>query len=93
MGAQATIASSDFAAACTDLIDQIAAGSLERLVITRDGRPVAVLESAVDDAGSGDRFDKLFGCLREDTVMVEDVDLTAPVQHGEASSSRGMLHW
>jgi prevent-host-death family protein len=69
------IPASEFKTKCLELIDQLAAGKLSRIVVTKHGRAVAVLTPppASEEVAEG-----LFGCLRSVTAPA-DFDFTAPV--------------
>ena len=43
MAAELTIAASTFKATCLELLDRLASHDLERITVTKRGRPVAVL--------------------------------------------------
>jgi antitoxin (DNA-binding transcriptional repressor) of toxin-antitoxin stability system len=67
---------SEFKTKCLELIDQLAAGKLNRIVVTKHGRAVAVLSPppASEEVAEG-----LFGCLRGSVTAPADFDFTAPV--------------
>ena len=70
------IAASEFKAKCLQLMDQLAARKLGRIVVTKRGRPVAVL---TPPATPEEAADALFGCLKGQIVTPGDFDFTAPV--------------
>jgi prevent-host-death family protein len=85
---QTTISASEFKAKCLDLLDQLNERKLTRLVITKRGRPVAVLTPAEAEADVRD----LFGCMRGRAIVPVDLDLTAPVLDEPLSALGGHIH-
>ena len=67
-----TIAVSAFKPRSLELIERVASGKAARLVLTKRGRPVAVLLPV------GERPLELWGALRGLMELVAEVDLTAP---------------
>ena len=83
------IAASEFKAKCLDLMDQLAARKLNRIVVTKHGRPVAVLSpppTPEEDA------EALFGCLKGQIVAPADFDFTEPVLDEPLDAAEGILH-
>jgi Phd_YefM. len=83
------ISASEFKATCLDLLDQIAEGRIERIVITKRGRPVATVTAPVPD---DEEIAGIFGFLKERTALPPDLDLTAPVADALPSAASGLLH-
>jgi prevent-host-death family protein len=83
------IAASEFKAKCLDLMDQLAARKLTRIVVTKRGRPVAVLSPppTPEEIAEG-----LFGCLKGRMVAPADFDFTAPVLDEPLDVAEGILH-
>jgi len=83
------IAASEFKAKCLDLMDQLAARKLTRIVVTKRGRPVAVLSPPPtrEEIAEG-----LFGCLKGQMVAPADFDFTAPVLDEPLDAAEGILH-
>jgi prevent-host-death family protein len=83
------IAASEFKAKCLDLMDQLAARKLERIVVTKRGRPVAVLTPppTPEEVAEG-----LFGCLKGRLVAPADFDFTAPVLDEPLNAAEGRLY-
>jgi prevent-host-death family protein len=83
------IAASEFKAKCLDLMDQLAARKLNRIVVTKRGRPVAVLTPppTPEEIAEG-----LFGCLKGRMVAPADFDFTAPVLDEPLDAAEGILH-
>ncbi len=83
------IAASEFKAKCLDLMDQLAARKLTRIVVTKRGRPVAVL---TPPPTRGEVAEGLFGCLKGRMVAPTDFDFTAPVLDEPLDAAEGILH-
>ena len=83
------IAASEFKAKCLDLMDQLAARKLDRIIVTKRGRPVAVLTPppTPEEVAEG-----LFGCLRGRMVAPADFDFTAPVLDEPLNAAEGRLY-
>jgi prevent-host-death family protein len=83
------IAASEFKAKCLGLMDQLAARKLNRIVVTKRGRPVAVLTPppTPEEIAEG-----LFGCLKGRMVAPADFDFTAPVLDEPLDAAEGILH-
>ncbi len=83
------IAASEFKAKCLDLMDRLAARKLDRIIVTKRGRPVAVLSPAPtrEEVAEG-----LFGCLRGSLRAPADFDFTAPVLDEPLDAAEGRLH-
>jgi prevent-host-death family protein len=83
------IAASEFKAKCLDLMDQLAARKLNRIVVTKHGRPVAVLSPPTtrEEVAEG-----LFGCLRGRVTAPPEFDFTAPVLDEPLNAADGRVH-
>lgn len=57
------MSATEFKAKCLDMMDQLAAGTLARVVVTKRGRAVAAMVAA-EPAAAVDRS-ALFGCMRD----------------------------
>jgi len=84
-----TISASDFKAKCLDILDRVAARELERVVITKRGRAVAVLTPPEDSA---EAVRRVHGFMRGSAVIPEGYDLTAPVLDEPFTAGEGNLH-
>jgi prevent-host-death family protein len=83
------IAASEFKAKCLDLMNQLAARKLTRIVVTKRGRPVAVLTPPPTPEETADA---LFGCLKGQIIGPADFDFTAPVLDEPIDAAEGILH-
>jgi len=83
------MAASEFKAKCLDLMDQLAARKLNRIVVTKHGRPVAVLSPppTPQEVAEG-----LFGCLKGRMIAPEGFDFTAPVLDEPLNAAEGRLY-
>jgi len=73
MDATLTIAASDFKARCLSLMDAIASGRLQKVVITKRGKTVAELQ-----APTRDPVPTLYGALKGMLDLPRDIDLMTP---------------
>ena len=80
---------SEFKAKCLDLMDQLAARKLSRIVVTKHGRPVAVLSPPPTPE---EVADALFGFMKGSVDAPEDFDFTAPVLDEPLDAAEGRLH-
>ena len=71
-GGELRIGVTAFKARSLGLIDQIARGELDRIVLTRRGKPVAFLSATLRDRKP------LIGCMKGEISFTDGVDLTQP---------------
>jgi prevent-host-death family protein len=83
------IGASEFKAKCLALMDQLAARKLSRIVVTKHGRPVAVLSPPPTPEEAADA---LFGCLKGEIIAPADFDFTEPVLDEPLDAAEGILH-
>jgi len=83
------IAASEFKAKCLALMDQLAARKLNRIVVTKRGRPVAVLTPPPTPEEIAGAF---FGFMKGSVGAPEDFDFTAPVLDEPLDAAEGILH-
>jgi len=83
------IAASEFKAKCLELMDRLAAHKLNRIVVTKRGRPVAVLTPPPTREEIADAF---FGFMQGSVGAHEDFDFTAPVLDEPLDAAEGILH-
>jgi prevent-host-death family protein len=84
-----TISASEFKAKCLEILDRLGARQLQRVVITKRGRAVAVLSPPEDDTAA---IRRIHGFMRGSVVISEGVDLTAPVLDEPFTAADGDLH-
>jgi prevent-host-death family protein len=84
-----TISASEFKAKCLKILDRLAGHELDRVVITKRGKPVAVL---VPPEQQADAVRDLYGFMRGSVIIADDVDLTAPVLDEPFTAENGDLH-
>ncbi len=81
-----TLNAAAFKARCLELLDQVNSGRIGPLVVTKRGRPVAVLSAPAAGVASA------YGALRGSVVIPEGVDLTAPTLDEPMDAAEGLLH-
>jgi prevent-host-death family protein len=84
-----TITATEFKAKCLEILDRLGTHEIEKLTITKRGKPVAVLTSPEADA---DAMRNLNGFMRGSVIIPEGFDLTAPVLAEELDAATGILH-
>jgi prevent-host-death family protein len=82
------ISASEFKAKCLDLFDRLRARKLKRIVVTKRGRPVAVMgpPPATGEVAAG-----LFGCLKGRMTAPPGYDFTKPVLDEKLDAEEGRL--
>jgi antitoxin (DNA-binding transcriptional repressor) of toxin-antitoxin stability system len=81
-----TISASEFTAKCLDILDRLADRTLERVVITKRGRVVAMLTPPEVMAAA---VRQMHGFLRGSVAVPPGFDLTAPVVDETFAADRG----
>jgi prevent-host-death family protein len=89
MDTSPTINASEFKAKCLGILDRLARQELERVIITKRGRVVAVL-TPPDRQVDGIR--DIHGFMRGSVIVPEGFDLTAPVLDEPLDAELGILH-
>jgi prevent-host-death family protein len=89
MAATQTITAAEFKAKCLNILDRLASHELERVVVTKRGRTVAVLTPPQDEAKA---VADLYGCMRGSVIIPEGYDLTEPVLDEPFDAEEGILH-
>jgi prevent-host-death family protein len=89
MAGTQTINASEFKAKCLDILDRLASRELERVIITKRGRIVAVLSPPEDQAAA---VLQLHGFMRGSVTIPAGFDLTAPVVDEPFIAEQGELH-
>jgi prevent-host-death family protein len=89
MIATETISASEFKAKCLNILDRLAGHELDRVLITKRGKPVAILVPPDQPANA---VHELYGFLRGSVSVAADVDLTAPVLDEPFTGDSGDLH-
>jgi antitoxin (DNA-binding transcriptional repressor) of toxin-antitoxin stability system len=84
-----TINATAFKAQCLEILDRLGRRQLERVIITKRGRTVAILTPPDSDA---DAVRNIHGFLRGGVTIPEGFDLTAPVCDEPLSAELGELH-
>jgi prevent-host-death family protein len=84
-----TISASDFKAKCLEILDRVGSNDIDRLVITKRGKPVAVL---TPPESKGDAIRNIHGFMRGSVIFHDDIDLTAPMLDEHLDAEDGILH-
>lgn len=84
-----TITATEFKAKCLEILDRIGTHEIEKLTITKHGKPVALLTAPVSHEQA---VRTLNGFMRGSVIGLEDVDLTAPVLDEALDAEGGILH-
>ena len=84
-----TVSASEFKAKCLDLLYQVNDGRIGRLVVTKRGKPVAVVTAPTVTEEAVRRF--LAG-MRGSVIIPEGVDLTEPALDEPMDAELGILH-
>lgn len=84
-----TISATEFKAKCLDILDRLGENEIDRLVITKRGKPVAVL---TPPESREDAIRNIHGFMRGSVIIPEGLDLTAPVVDEAFDADEGILH-
>ena len=84
-----TVAASEFKAKCLDLLDQVHDGRIARLVVTKRGKPVAIVTAPPPDAAA---IASAYGSMRGTVLIPEGFDLTEPALDEPMDAELGVLH-
>lgn len=79
-GAELTINVTEFKARSLRLLDDIARGTIDRITVTKRGKPVAIVSPSKP---AGLRFEDAYGSMKDVTTLVPGVDLTESTLHPE----------
>ncbi|MFI4988986.1 MAG: type II toxin-antitoxin system Phd/YefM family antitoxin [Alphaproteobacteria bacterium] len=87
MGDAVTISVSEFKARCLKLFDALEKRKIDRVIVTRHGKPVGELVPPEL------KLKPLHGAMRGSVKFAPGVDLTAPtLDEKELDAARGVLH-
>jgi prevent-host-death family protein len=84
-----SISASDFKARCLDILKRLDQHELERVVITKRGKPVAILTPVESDAKA---VGAIYGFMRNSVFGANAIDLTEPVLDEDFGASEGQFH-
>jgi prevent-host-death family protein len=84
-----TISASEFKAKCLDILDRLADRTLQRVIITKRGRVVAILVPPLDETAA---IRQVHGFMRGSVAIPPGFDLTAPVADEPLAADHGKLH-
>lgn len=80
---------SQFKAKCLDIFNRLATHRLDKVTVTRRGKPVAIVHAPPVDQ---DAVRSLHGFMKGSVDLPPDFDLTTPVFDGEIEAESGRLH-
>jgi len=83
-----TLDATEFKAKCLEILDRLAAHEVDRVVVTKQGKPVAVLMPPSEDSA----VRGIHGFMRGSAVVAPDFDLTEPVNTEPFVAEAGDLH-
>lgn len=78
-----------FKAKCSEVLDRVSTGRVERVLVTERGTVVAVLVAPNAEVA---RVERLHGFMRGTVTIPPGSDLTAPVSDEAFSAEDGLLH-
>jgi prevent-host-death family protein len=84
-----TINATEFKAKCLGILDRLGKHQLDRVIITKRGKPVAVLSAPEAEAAA---VRDIHGFMRDSVVLSQGFDLTAPIIDGPFSAESLALH-
>ena len=84
-----TYGAAEFKANCLAILDRLARHDVDRVTITKRGRPVAVIAPPPSDV---DGIKGLHGFMRGSVIVPVGFDLTAPVIDEPVLAEEGHLH-
>ncbi len=84
------ITASEFKAKCLDIFDRLSTRRIDQVVVTKRGKPVAVLTPPPN--GPADHAGELFGFMKGTVTIPADIDLTAPTLDEPLLAEDGLLH-
>jgi hypothetical protein len=87
--AEQTFPISDFKAKCLDILKQLGDRRIDKVTITRHGKPIAIV---LPPQLGEDVAQSIFGAMRNQIFIPAEIDLTAPVFEGEIVAESGKLH-
>lgn len=73
-----TLGATDYKAHCLALFDELLAGRLTRIRVTRRGMPLAETTLARRAFDRPTRFEDIWGCMAGTVTIAPGIDLTAP---------------
>jgi prevent-host-death family protein len=90
-GTETIIGVTTFKARCLALIDAVATGKLERVVLTKRGRPVAEISAL--KPGTRKPYVSSYGFMKGRIWIDPKYDLTRPIEEIEWDAEKGILYW
>jgi prevent-host-death family protein len=84
-----TMSATEFKAKCLDILDRLGKHHLNRVVVTKRGKPVAVLSPPESEAAA---VREIHGFMRGSVILPQGFDLTAPATEEPFGVESGVLH-
>ncbi|HEY5724000.1 MAG TPA: prevent-host-death protein [Allosphingosinicella sp.] len=84
-----TLTVTEFKAKCLDLFDRLSERRLDRVVVTRRGKTVAIV---MPPSAKAEELRSLHGAMAGKVVVPAGLDLTAPIFDEDFDASKGILH-
>lgn len=84
-----TVNATEFKAKCLEILDRLAARELDSVVVTKRGKPVAVLTPPPSEAAA---VRSIHGFMRGSVTLPPGLDLTEPVSAEPFAAEDGALH-
>jgi antitoxin (DNA-binding transcriptional repressor) of toxin-antitoxin stability system len=79
----------EFKARCLEFFDRLSSHRLQKVTVTRRGKPVAVVSPPATQEAD---LRALHGSMAGSVIIPPGFDLTAPVFDGELDAEKGILH-
>lgn len=75
---ETTISATEFKAKCLELMEQGALRQLDRVHVTKRGKPFVTIEMKPETGEPAPTFDSIFGCMKGEIKLPTDFDLKTP---------------
>ena len=87
MNAPTTMSVTEFKKHCLSVLSEIADHKIDGLVITKHGKPIARIESVVEDT-----VPSLYGCMKGSVAIPDGLDLSEVDVDVEFEAEQGILY-
>jgi prevent-host-death family protein len=84
-----TVNATEFKAKCLEILDRVGAHEVDQVIVTKRGKPVAVLTPPPSDDAA---IRNIHGFMRGSVVVAPDFDLTEPVSTEAFVADSGELY-
>jgi prevent-host-death family protein len=93
---EVVITATEFKAKCLDLLDRVNSGEIRKVHITKRGKEVGQLVMPKSDLAEPWNPHSIFGCMTDETVLPDDLDIDGPIYdpevHGIVDPLRGLTN-